>query len=46
MTGPLFQTPDEACELAASNDVDVVGISTLAAAHLSQCQHFAKTGRW
>ena len=36
LTGPLFQTPDEVCELAVSHDVDAVGISTLAAAHLSQ----------
>ena len=35
-TGPLFQTPDEVCDLAISSDVDAVGISTLAAAHLSQ----------
>ncbi len=36
LTGPLFQTPDEVCELAVSQGVDAVGISTLAAAHLSQ----------
>ena len=36
ITGPLFQTPDEVYDLAISHDVDVVGISTLAAAHLSQ----------
>ena len=36
ITGPLFQTPDEVCDLAISSDVDAVGISTLAAAHLSQ----------
>ena len=36
LTGPLFQTPDEVYDLAISNDVDAVGISTLAAAHLSQ----------
>ena len=36
LTGPLFQTPDEVCDLAVSSDVDAVGISTLAAAHLSQ----------
>jgi methylmalonyl-CoA mutase len=36
VTGPLFQTPDEVYDLAVSNDVDAVGISTLAAAHLSQ----------
>src|SRR5687767_14141172 len=31
--GPLFQTPREAAEMAAGNDVDVVGASTLAAGH-------------
>jgi methylmalonyl-CoA mutase len=36
LTGPLFQTPDEVHDLAVSNNVDAVGISTLAAAHLSQ----------
>ena len=36
LTGPLFQTPDEVYDLAISNDVDAIGISTLAAAHLSQ----------
>ena len=36
ITGPLFQTPDEVCDLAISSDVDAVGISTLAGAHLSQ----------
>jgi methylmalonyl-CoA mutase len=36
VTGPLFQTPDEVYDLAIRHDVDAVGISTLAAAHLSQ----------
>jgi methylmalonyl-CoA mutase len=36
ITGPLFQTPEEVYDLAISHDVDAVGISTLAAAHLSQ----------
>ena len=36
LTGPLFQTPEEVCELAVSQGVDAVGISSLAAAHLSQ----------
>ncbi len=31
--GPLFQTPREAAEMAATSDVDVVGASTLAAGH-------------
>src|SRR5262249_49484459 len=33
--GPLFQTPEEAAALAISNDVHVVGVSTLAAGHLT-----------
>jgi methylmalonyl-CoA mutase len=31
--GPLFQTPEEAARQAVENDVHVVGVSTLAAAH-------------
>ena len=34
--GPLFASPDEVYEMAVAEDVDAVGISTLAAAHLSQ----------
>ena len=34
--GPLFLTVDEVYDLAIEKDVDAVGISTLAAAHLSQ----------
>ncbi|RWI16479.1 methylmalonyl-CoA mutase [Mesorhizobium sp.] len=33
IAGPLFQTPDEAAELAIKHKVDVVGISSLAAGH-------------
>ncbi len=33
VAGPLFQTPKEAAELALSQDVDVVGASSLAAGH-------------
>ena len=33
--GPLFATPDEVAALAAARDVHIVGISSLAAAHLS-----------
>jgi methylmalonyl-CoA mutase len=36
ITGPLFQTPDEVYELAIDGEVDAVGVSTLAASHLSQ----------
>ncbi|MFC3174710.1 methylmalonyl-CoA mutase [Novosphingobium bradum] len=32
-SGPLFQTPEEACKLALENDVDAVGASSLAAGH-------------
>lgn len=31
--GPLFQTPDEAADLAVKNKVHVVGVSSLAAGH-------------
>ncbi len=33
--GPLFATPDEAARQAVENDVHVVGVSSLAAAHLT-----------
>jgi methylmalonyl-CoA mutase len=33
--GPLFQTPDEAAKQAVENDVHVVGVSSLAAGHLT-----------
>jgi len=32
-SGPLFQTPEEACKLALEKDVDAVGASSLAAGH-------------
>ncbi|HZU63592.1 MAG TPA: methylmalonyl-CoA mutase [Novosphingobium sp.] len=32
-SGPLFQTPEEACQLALAKDVDAVGASSLAAGH-------------
>ncbi len=32
-SGPLFQTPHEACDMAIAADVDVVGASSLAAGH-------------
>ena len=35
VSGPLFQTPDEAAEEAIAQDVDVVGASSLAAGHKS-----------
>ncbi len=33
--GPLFQTPEEAAKEAVENDVHVVGVSSLAAGHLT-----------
>ncbi len=33
VSGPLFQTPSEARDMALANDVDVVGASSLAAGH-------------
>jgi methylmalonyl-CoA mutase len=33
--GPLFQTPDEAARAAVENDVHVIGVSSLAAGHLT-----------
>jgi methylmalonyl-CoA mutase len=33
--GPLFQTPEEVAQQAVDNDVHVVGVSSLAAGHLS-----------
>ena len=33
--GPLFQTPEEAARLAVENDVHILGISSLAAGHMT-----------
>ena len=33
--GPLFQTPEETAKQAAENDVHVIGVSSLAAGHLT-----------
>jgi methylmalonyl-CoA mutase len=33
--GPLFQTPEEAARQAVENDVHIVGVSSLAAGHLT-----------
>ncbi len=33
--GPLFQTPDESARQAVDNDVHVIGVSSLAAGHLT-----------
>jgi methylmalonyl-CoA mutase len=47
--GPLFQTPAETARQAVENDVHVVGVSTLAAAHLTLVpqlrQELARLGR-
>ena len=33
--GPLFQTPEEAAKQAVENDVNILGVSSLAAGHVS-----------
>jgi methylmalonyl-CoA mutase len=33
--GPLFATPDEAARQAVENDVHIIGVSSLAAGHLT-----------
>ena len=33
--GPLFQTPDETAKQAVENDVHIIGVSSLAAGHLT-----------
>lgn len=47
--GPLFQTPAEAARAAVDNDVHVVGVSSLAAGHLTLVpalkEELAKLGR-
>ncbi len=35
VTGPLFQTPEEAVALAVAQDVDIIAASSLAAGHLT-----------
>ena len=40
--GPLFQTPEEAASLAVEKQVDAVGLSTLAAGHLTQVPQLKK----
>ena len=35
-TGPLFASPDEVYDMAMAHDVDAIGISTLAASHITQ----------
>ncbi len=47
--GPLFQTPEETARQAVENDVHVVGVSSLAAGHLTLVpalrRHLAELGR-
>ncbi|MFC9895723.1 methylmalonyl-CoA mutase [Nocardia sp. NPDC127579] len=47
--GPLFQTPEEVAQQAADNDVHMVGVSSLAAGHLTLVpalkQALAEVGR-
>lgn len=47
--GPLFATPDEAARQAVENDVHIVGVSSLAAGHLTLVPELksalAKAGR-
>jgi methylmalonyl-CoA mutase len=47
--GPLFQTPEEVARQAVENDVHVVGVSSLAAGHLTLvpelCRALAARGR-
>ncbi|MQY30397.1 methylmalonyl-CoA mutase [Nocardia aurantia] len=47
--GPLFQTPEEVAQQAADNDVHIVGVSSLAAGHLTLVpalrQALAEAGR-
>ena len=37
--GPLFATPGEAARQAVENDVHIIGVSSLAAGHLSSCRN-------
>jgi methylmalonyl-CoA mutase len=42
VAGPLFQTPDEAAELALAEEVTVIGVSSLAAGHLTLMPQLAE----
>ncbi len=48
-SGPLFQTPEEACKLALEKDVDAIGASSLAAGHKTLIpeliRHLKEAGR-
>ncbi|QVM83040.1 methylmalonyl-CoA mutase [Novosphingobium decolorationis] len=49
VSGPLFQTPEEACKMALDNEVEVVGASSLAAGHKTlipeMIEHLREAGR-
>ncbi|TYC86932.1 methylmalonyl-CoA mutase [Novosphingobium sp. BW1] len=49
VSGPLFQTPEEACKMALENEVEVVGASSLAAGHKTlipeMIEHLRDAGR-
>ena len=49
ISGPLFQSPEETAAMAIAEQVDVVGVSTLAAGHLTLvpelAQHLRDAGR-
>jgi methylmalonyl-CoA mutase len=42
VAGPLFQTPEEAAELALAEEVTVIGVSSLAAGHKTLMPQLAK----
>ena len=42
VAGPLFQTPDEAAELALAEEVTVIGVSSLAAGHMTLMPQLAE----
>jgi methylmalonyl-CoA mutase cobalamin-binding domain/chain len=44
--GPLFATPDEAAKQAVENDVHIVGVSSLAAGHLTLVCRNSQDGDW
>ncbi|MQW87102.1 methylmalonyl-CoA mutase [Sinorhizobium saheli] len=42
VAGPLFQTPDEAADLALAEEVTVIGVSSLAAGHMTLMPQLAE----
>ena len=43
--GPLFQTPGEAAQQAVDNDVHIIGVSSLAAGHLTLVPELRRRAR-